>query len=108
MAAAHTAAHKSQSVLGSIALALVIIGAINWGLVGLFGIDIVAALFGDMTTLSRIVYVLIGLAGLYSITLYPRVARSPTTTTPTHVGLGQAPGHPQFVERRKSMQPAAR
>ena len=46
---------------------LVTIGAINWGLVGLFQIDLVARVFGDMTTASRAVYSLIGLAGLLSI-----------------------------------------
>lgn len=51
------------------ALILVIIGAINWGLIGLFGIDLVASLFGGQTSmLSRIIYSLVGLAGLYSIT----------------------------------------
>jgi uncharacterized membrane protein YuzA (DUF378 family) len=48
-----------------IALILAIIGALNWGLVGLFGFDIVAAIFGEMTALSRIVYILVGLAGIY-------------------------------------------
>lgn len=49
------------------ALILVIIGAINWGLIALFHFDLVAAIFGDFTVLSRIVYGLVGLAGLYSI-----------------------------------------
>ncbi|AKM82574.1 TPA: DUF378 domain-containing protein [Candidatus Berkelbacteria bacterium] len=52
-----------------IALILVIIGAINWGLVGFFQYDLVKAIFGDMTTMSRIVYDLVGLAGLYLIYL---------------------------------------
>lgn len=47
-----------------IALVLVIIGALNWGLVGLFGFDLVAALFGEMSALSRIVYTLVGIAGI--------------------------------------------
>jgi uncharacterized membrane protein YuzA (DUF378 family) len=47
-----------------LALALVIIGAVNWGLVGLFQFDLVAALFGPASVLSRIVYSLVGLAGL--------------------------------------------
>ncbi|WP_437928458.1 DUF378 domain-containing protein [Sorangium sp. So ce291] len=47
------------------AIALVVIGAINWGLVGLFEFDVVAALFGRYSAISRIVYVLVGLAGLY-------------------------------------------
>lgn len=53
-----------------VAWVLVIVGAINWGLVGLFGLDLVAALFGSMPTVSRIVYVLVGIAGLYFLT-YP-------------------------------------
>ncbi|MEZ2299232.1 DUF378 domain-containing protein [Variovorax sp. RCC_210] len=57
-----------------IALVLMIVGAINWGLVGAFGFDLVAAIFGDMTTASRAVYVLVGLAGLYGISIPLRVA----------------------------------
>jgi hypothetical protein len=53
-----------------IALALVIIGAINWGLVGALQFDLVAAIFGGQSApLARIVYVLVGLAGLYCIAL---------------------------------------
>ena len=52
------------------ALILVIIGAINWGFIGLFGIDIVATLFGgQLSVLSRIIYSLVGIAGLWSITI---------------------------------------
>lgn len=52
------------------ALTLVIIGAINWLLVGLFRFDLVASLFGGQAALvSRIVYVIVGLAGLYCISL---------------------------------------
>ena len=47
-----------------LALVLVIIGAVNWGLIGLFSFDLVKAIFGDMSTLSRIVYTLVGLSGL--------------------------------------------
>ena len=47
-----------------IAMVLVIVGAVNWGLVGLFGFDLVAALFGPASMLSRIVYSLVGAAGL--------------------------------------------
>ncbi len=53
-----------------LSLILVIIGALNWGLVSLFQFDLVAALFGGQdAVLSRIVYGLVGLAGLYAITL---------------------------------------
>lgn len=50
-----------------IALVLVIVGGLNWGLVGLFGFDLVAAIFGEMSTISRAVYSLVGLAALYMI-----------------------------------------
>ncbi len=52
------------------ALVLVIIGALNWGFIGLFQFDLVAALFnGQASMLSRIIYSIIGFAGLWSITL---------------------------------------
>lgn len=54
-----------------IALILVIIGALNWLLVGLFEIDLVASLFGSTTAmLSKLVYIIIGLSGLVSITYF--------------------------------------
>ena len=46
------------------AYALVLIGALNWGLVGLFGFDLVAAIFGDMTLISRIIYSLVGISAV--------------------------------------------
>lgn len=57
------------SVLDWIVLVLVIIGALNWGLLGLFNVDLVRSIFGDMTLVSKIVYDLVGLAGLYMIYL---------------------------------------
>jgi len=56
-----------MSIIGWIAVILVIIGGLNWGLVGLLNFDLVSAIFGVMSTLSRIVYVLVGLAALYMI-----------------------------------------
>ncbi len=61
--------------LSRIALALIIIGALNWLLVGLFEWDLVTALFGGETirassNLSRVVYSLVGLAGLYAISFF--------------------------------------
>ena len=53
-----------------VALTVVIIGAVNWGLIGLLNFNLVAFLFGDMTLLSRIVYSLVGLCGLYLVTFY--------------------------------------
>jgi uncharacterized membrane protein YuzA (DUF378 family) len=57
-----------------IALTLVIIGAINWGLIGFFQFDAVAALFGGMSAwFSRIIYSLVGVAGLYCLSIYGRI-----------------------------------
>jgi len=54
-----------------IALALVVIGAINWGLIGFFNFDLVATIFGgQQSTLSRVIYSLVGLSGLYSLTIF--------------------------------------
>ena len=58
-----------------VATTLTIVGALNWGLVGLFKFDLVATLFGDMSALSRIVYSLVGLAGLWLVWLGIRAAR---------------------------------
>ena len=55
------------------ALRLVIIGAINWLLVGIFRFDLVAFLFGNLSWLSRIVYTVVGLCGLYLISFFGRV-----------------------------------
>lgn len=55
------------------ALTLVIIGAVNWLLIGLFRFDLVAFLFGNMSWLSRIIYIVVGLAGLYLISLFGRI-----------------------------------
>ena len=54
-------------------LTLVIIGAINWGLIGFFQFDLVAFIFGNMSWLSRIIYALVGLSGLYTISAYGRI-----------------------------------
>ena len=56
--------------LDGTALTIAIIGAVNWGLIGLFRFDLVAFLFGDMSWLSRIVYVLVGISGLYLVSLF--------------------------------------
>ena len=54
-------------------LLIVIIGAVNWGLVGFFKFDLIAFLFGDMSWISRIIYALVGLAGLYMDSMFGRV-----------------------------------
>ena len=57
-------------VLDRIALILVVIGALNWGIIGLFGLDLVAFICGgQMAVISRVIYALVGLGGLWSISL---------------------------------------
>ena len=58
---------KKMSVLDWCAWVLVIIGALNWGLVGFFSYDLIATIFGSMSVISRVIYALIGLGGLYAI-----------------------------------------
>lgn len=56
-----------METLQKVALVLTIIGAVNWGLIGLFDMNLVALLFGEGTFLSRTVYTLVGIAGLINI-----------------------------------------
>lgn len=57
-------------------LTLVIIGSINWGLIGFFQFDLVSTLFGGISSwLSRIIFAVVGLAGLYALTMYTRLGR---------------------------------
>ena len=58
-----------MKIVDKIALVLIIIGALNWGLIALFNFDLVATIFGDMTIISRIIYGLVGLSGLGGIKL---------------------------------------
>jgi len=56
-----------------IALIFVIIGAINWGLIGFFGFDLVKVIFGDMSFLTRVIYAVVGIAGLYALSYFGRL-----------------------------------
>ena len=56
-----------NSGLSTLAKVLLIVGGLNWGLVGLFGFDLVAALFGELSLLSRIVYILVGLSAVQQL-----------------------------------------
>ncbi|MDO5556975.1 MAG: DUF378 domain-containing protein [Clostridia bacterium] len=58
-----------MKVIDIIALVLVIIGALNWGLIGLFEFNLVDTIFGVMSILSRIIYILVGIAGIWTIRL---------------------------------------
>lgn len=57
------------SPIGWVALVLAIIGGLNWGLVGVFSFDLVKTLFGDMSAVSRIVYILVGLSAIYLLVM---------------------------------------
>lgn len=58
-----------MKIIDKIALVLIIIGAINWGLIGFFSFDLVAAIFGNMSVISRVIYALVGISGLWGIKL---------------------------------------
>lgn len=64
------------SVWDWIAMVLVIIGGLNWGLVGLFNVDLVARIFGDMSLISRVIYVLVALAAVYVAVIIARPSKS--------------------------------
>ena len=63
-------ASAALETVNKICVALLIVGGLNWGLIGLFRFDLVAFLFGDMSWFSRIVYVLVGISGLYLISFF--------------------------------------
>ncbi len=58
-----------MKVIDKIALVLIIIGAINWGLVGIFNFNLVDSIFGAMSVVSRVIYALVGISGLWGIKL---------------------------------------
>lgn len=64
-----------MKTVNCICLTLTIIGAIVWGIIGLFNYNIVDALFGTGSAISRIIYSLVGLSGLYVITMYGYICR---------------------------------
>ena len=63
----HASTTHKLTAVDWIALTLLIVGGINWGLVGLFNFDLVAEIFGPGSAVSRVVYVLVGLSALYTI-----------------------------------------
>jgi uncharacterized membrane protein YuzA (DUF378 family) len=65
---------SKMSVVDYIAMALLVIGGLNWAMVALFGIDVVATLFGVLSPATRLVYLLVGIAALYAIYLTSRMA----------------------------------
>ncbi len=84
-----TSTHTTRTTIGWIATALAVIGALNWGLVGLFKFNLVAAIFGDSSPVARVIYVLVGLSGLYLIYFASALSRE------AHGGPGIVPGRPR-------------
>ena len=65
-----------MSTVDWIAMALMIGGGLNWGLVGLFNVDLVAFLFGEQSLVSRVIYIAVGIAAVYSLYLGSKMARA--------------------------------
>lgn len=61
-----------MKLLDTISLLLVVIGGINWGLIGLFQFNLVDSIFGTLSLLSRIIYCLVGIASIYSISFFTK------------------------------------
>ena len=66
---------KKLSALDWITLILVIVGGLNWGLVGIFKFDLVAAILGEMRIISRIIYTLVGLSAIYLAAMSGKLAK---------------------------------
>ncbi len=64
-----------MKALDIIVAVLLVVGGLNWGLVGLFRFDLVATIFGDMSVLSRIVYILVGVGALYQAAQWKAIQR---------------------------------
>jgi len=58
---------KNLNAFDWVALVLVVIGGVNWGLIGVLNLDLVSTLFGAMTMLSRVIYILVGISALYTL-----------------------------------------
>ena len=66
---------KKLNAFDWLAVVLVIVGGLNWGLVGIFNFDLVATIFGDMSGLARVVYALVGLAAVYLAAISMKLAK---------------------------------
>lgn len=66
---------KKLNSLDWVALVLVVVGGLNWGLVGLFKFDLVATIFGDMSALSRLVYSLVGVSAVYLLAISAKLGK---------------------------------
>ena len=59
--------------LDVVSLILIIIGAINWGLIGFFNLDLISMIFGTMSMITRTIFAVVGIAGIYSLVLFWRL-----------------------------------
>lgn len=66
---------KNLNAIDWLAIILVIVGGLNWGLVGIFKFNLVTAIFGDMSALSRIVFALVGVAAIYTAAILPSLSK---------------------------------
>ncbi|PIR96081.1 MAG: DUF378 domain-containing protein [Candidatus Doudnabacteria bacterium CG10_big_fil_rev_8_21_14_0_10_42_18] len=66
---------KNLNALDYLAIILVVVGGLNWGLVGFLNFDLVATIFGDMSALSRIVYSLVGISAIYTAAILPGLGK---------------------------------
>lgn len=73
--------NTSNNPITLITTILAAIGAINWGLIGCFNFNLVSFIFGEMTTLTRIVYTLVGISGVYVLLTLIRVLGSPSVNS---------------------------
>lgn len=64
-----------MKMLTTLALVLIVVGGLNWGLVGFFNFDLVAAIFGEMTIASRIIYALVGLSAVFTAVKIPSLSK---------------------------------
>ena len=69
-------ANFNMGLLNLIAGVLLVIGGLNWGLVGLLDFDLVATIFGDMSAISRLVYVMVGLSAVLMLFSLPKLTKS--------------------------------
>ncbi len=84
---------RRLNAIDRVALVVLIIGGINWGLVGFFGFDLVAAIFGDLTAASRIVYALVGLSAIYVAVVSPTLGHRAKEHPAAATGGRTAPQH---------------
>lgn len=66
---------KKMNAVDWITMILVVVGGLNWGLIGLFKLDLVAAIFGDMSAISRVVYVLVGVSAVYMLLMAGKMGK---------------------------------